>query len=659
MPIAPIKIDTFGGSTPAIDDRLLPNSSASQAVNTWLFSGRLEPLHSLVPIHTMNNQRALSFFRLPKIAPGIDYMSSSWWLELLDINVRVIRSPIAGQDDDGRYYWADGDYPKMMTGTMIKQQDPTYKGPWSSGVAYLENDQVDWAGVFYTAVISNMGNQPNLSTTYWVVTPEPLRLGVPAPETAPGVTVSGGVSATSKTVSYVYTWVTALGEEGPPSPPTTVTGKIDATYTIAMTAPTPTDKDHRNLTHTRIYRTVVGAQGVATFFFVVELPITTLTYPDNCAVTTDAVIVGNEQLTSLYWSAPPDDLLGLVTMPNGLIAGWRKNEVWFCEPYYPHAWPVPYVIAVDPDIVRPRCLRSVADHHSRRPALLRRPASDPSSMALPQDPAGCRALHVVACPSSNTPNGVLYSSPNGLINITPSGAANLTHQMTTKDQWNQLLHLNSVAAAILSQGYYAYSLGAPAVFQADSFQFFKAGGGIVGNPAADTPDAFQEQSEFGTMAGVYISISDPRIALSSLSPLPTTVNNVITDIFNGEIMVLRDGVVYAVDLRKLNPFAPFRWRSKIFTMPYLQNLGAAKVYWTPPYVPPPVPMTKFRMFAGDHAQSVSSGLPLRFEEILTEPGQILRLPSGYKALYYQFEVEGCAVIDAIHVAQTANELRAV
>ena len=655
MPIAPIKIDTFGGSTPAIDDRLLPNSSASQAVNTWLFSGRLEPLHSLVPIHTMNNQRALSFFRLPKIAPGIDYMSSSWWLELLDINVRVIRSPIAGQDDDGRYYWADGDYPKMMTGTMIQQQDPVLRGVWSATTNYLENDAATVGAVQYTALVSNINQPPATSPTQWIVTPEPLRLGVPAPETAPGVTVSGGVSTTSKTVSYVYTWVTALGEEGPPSPPTTVTGKIDATYTIALTAPTPTDKDHRNLTHTRIYRTVVGAQGVATFFFVVELPITTLTYPDNCAVTTDAVIVGNEQLTSLYWSAPPDDLLGLVTMPNGLIAGWRKNEVWFCEPYYPHAWPVPYVIAVDPDIVGlgvfDQSLIILTDGQPYSAT-----GTDPSSMALrkiqPLEP--CTSwLSIV-----NTPNGVLYSSPNGLINITPSGAANLTHQMTTKDQWNQLLHLNSVAAAILSQGYYAYSLGAPAVFQADSFQFFKAGGGIVGNPAADTPDAFQELSEFGTMAGVYISISDPRIALSSLSPLPTTVNNVITDIFNGEIMVLREGVVYVVDLRKLNPFAPFRWRSKIFVMPYLANLGAAKVYWTPPYVPPP-PFTQFRMFAGDHAQAASSGLPLRFQETLTEPGQILRLPSGYKALYYQFEIEGNAVIDAIHVAQTANELRAV
>ena len=88
---------------------------------------------------------------------------------------------------------------------------------------------------------------------------------MPAPTVAPGVVVSGGVSTTNKTVSYAYTWVSGLGEEGPPSPPTTVIGKIDATYTVTVTAPTAPQTANRNLTHTRIYRTVVSAQGVATY----------------------------------------------------------------------------------------------------------------------------------------------------------------------------------------------------------------------------------------------------------------------------------------------------------------------------------------------------------------------------------------------------------
>jgi hypothetical protein len=38
---------------------------------------------------------------------------------------------------------------------------------------------------------------------------------------------------------------------------------------------------------------------------------------------------------------------------------------------------------------------------------------------------------------------------------------------------------------------------------------------------------------------------------------------------------------------------------------------------------------------------------------------MMRLPSGYKALYYQFEVEGFNIVEAIHCAQTAHELRAI
>src|SRR5262249_5243665 len=124
MPIPPIALTTFGGEVPAVDNRLLPDNAAAEAVNVWLFSGRIEPVHSLVPLHTMTNSAARSWFRKPKGPPGIDYMADSDWLEFENENVRVVRSPTPGQDDDGRFYWADGIYPKMMTGTMIETAAP-------------------------------------------------------------------------------------------------------------------------------------------------------------------------------------------------------------------------------------------------------------------------------------------------------------------------------------------------------------------------------------------------------------------------------------------------------------------------------------------------------------------------------------------------------
>jgi hypothetical protein len=608
--MAKFKIENFGGELPAVDNRLMPENAGAQSINTWLMSGRLEPLHALVPIHTMRDPSARSFFRLPIANPGIDNMVDSYWLEFVNQNVRVIRSPVTGQDDNGRYYWADGVYPKFMTGDMIK----------------------------------NANQLPPVAPF------DPYKLGIPQPSVPPGVTSSGGVSTINQTRVDSYTWVSGAGEEGPPAPPTLHTGKLDDTWHITVTAPTALDTANRNLTHTRIYRSVTGVQGVASYFMVVELPIATLTYDDNLS---DALITLNEELGSLDWYEPPADLQGLVSMPNGMVAGWRKNEVWFCEPYYPHAWPLKYMIAVPNDIV---CLGVLGQ------TLLilteGNPWSatgiEPSAMALaiiqPLEPCTSRLSLV------NTPNAVLYSSPNGLINITASGAQNITKDFILKDQWYGLLHLASVCAAILSNCYYAYSIDTPGVFQEDTFQ-------VLDQPATvgviDT--AFQPKSHFGTRQGIILSLSDPRVGLTVLEPgVSIEVANLMNDMFNGEAMTLRNGVVYLVDLRNEQNQTKYIWRSKMFQTQYLSNLGAAKVYWTPA-----VPTTQlgepndtvFRMYAGERSDLVEDGLPLRFEETMTKSGQMFRLPSGYKALYHQFEVEGYAFIDAIHVASTARELR--
>jgi len=650
----PIKIQGFGGATPAIDERLIADNAAAESVNAWLFSGRIEPVHSLVPLYTLKNPATQSVFRRPVSQPGIDNMINSDWLEFENQNVRVIRSPIVGQDDDGRFYWADGDYPKMMTGTQIHQANAAMKGAWSSTTAYLPNDGVTSGGVTYVCIVANT-NQAPPNATYWVLMPGITRLGVPPPSVAPGLTASGGSSSTNTTVTYNYTWVSINGEEGPPSPPSTITNKIDATYHLTFTPPNPTESDHRNLANTRIYRTVVSAQGVATFYFVAQVGIATTTYDDNMAVDTDAVVVGNEQQTSTNYYPPPTDLQQLVAMANGMVAGFRNNEVWFCEPYYPHAWPVQYVIGVDAIVVGLGVFdQSLIILTQGQPYAAT--GVDPSAMALVkiQPLEACTSMLSIV----NTPGGVLYSSPNGLINITPGGAQNLTIKQITKDQWYDMLNLDSVAAGILAFGYYAFSIQTTGVFQnsttpPDVYNTFEQ-------------DAFQQASAFGSNPGIYISLNDSRIATTELNPSPSIVSNVITDVFNGELMQIRDGVVYLVDLRKLAPYAAYRWRSKMFSMPYPLNMGAAKVYWSPLFQQagtptPPAPSTKFRVFAGDIVTTGDENdtLPLRFEELLHRSGDMFRLPSGYKAMYWQFEVEGNCNIDAIHVAETPHLLRTV
>jgi len=273
---------------------------------------------------------------------------------------------------------------------------------------------------------------------------------------------------------------------------------------------------------------------------------------------------------------------------------------------------------------------------------------DPSAMSLNkiQPLEACTSMLSIV----NTPGGVLFSSPNGLINITPSGAQNLTLKMITKQQWQLGINLGSICAGILSMGYYAYSITTPGVFQnsntpPDAFLTFEQ-------------DAFQQSSHYGTRPGMYVALNDARIAYTVLDPQPSEVQNVITDIFNGELMQVRDNVVYLVDIRSDQPYAEYRWRSKIFSMPFPLNLGAAKVYWAENPSHTHLDAT-FRVFADDQPDNFESGLTLRYERQLRKSGDIYRLPSGFKAMYWQVEVEGHAPILAIHLAQTVRELRAI
>src|SRR5690606_18334280 len=54
---------------------------------------------------------------------------------------------------------------------------------------------------------------------------------------------------------------------------------------------------------------------------------------------------------SRHWTAPPDALSGLTAMPNGMMAAFVGKDLYFCEPFRPHAWPEIYVLTTDFPIV--------------------------------------------------------------------------------------------------------------------------------------------------------------------------------------------------------------------------------------------------------------------------------------------------------------------
>ena len=581
------RFEKFGGQMPIYDERLLPADNAAYSENAYLQSGSLEPLAADISIHTLADPNARYAYRIPINNPGIDNMVDSYWLEFDDPNTTCVRSTIM-TSDGGRYYWASGSGPPGYT---VRQR-----------------------------VIDNLavpGSAP------------PLLLGIPRPETAPGVTVTGGAAPTG-TRAYVYTWLSAYHEEGQPSPPTVATGNQSGVWHITMTAPLAGDTTNRDLAYTRIYRTETGSDGSVAFFFVVELPIATLTYDDSIP---GDIVVNSGIMQSDDWAPPPPTLKGIVSMPNGMMAGWTQyNEIWFCEPYQAHAWPVKYMLTVDAPIVGFGTIDQnlmILTNGQPYVATGVHPAVMTLRKVQPLEPCTSQGSIV------STPQGVVYTSNNGLILIGPAGGQNLTAKLIRKDQWMRLINLQTIHATYFMEGYYCYSSAIDGVFQADSFQ---------------VADAFQVPDFTGTQIGAHIALTDDRLGYMTIT-CDSPTYNVMLDAWTGETMVIRSGQVFHVDRREYLPRQSYKWRSKLMQLGYKENLAAAKVFFDQPNgTPPDVGPTVFRMYVDGR---------LRYTYPLTVSGQQFRLPSGFQADTYQFELEGQLLIHNLQVASSARELRQV
>ena len=588
-----LTLSNFGGMIPAVDEYLLPDNQAGLSQNAWVYSGAIEGFRAMTPVHTLVNPNARKAFRIPITYFDKGHIPDSYWLEFENPDTDVISSPSVG-DTFERFYWASqGMSPKYNTKARI-----------AAGSA-------------------------------------PFTLGIPAPTAAPGVTVSGGTAPT-ETRAYVYTWVSAYGEEGPPSPPTLQTGNASGTWDVTMTAPGSGVTSGRNLSSVRIYRTITGSGGSTTYFFVAELPIATTTYADTNPTT---LVAGNNILKSTFYEPPPTDLKGIIAMPNGIVAGFRTNEVWFCEPYLPHAWPSIYTLAVENEIVGLGVVgQTLIVCTTGSPYAISgvNPASMSQSRLAFSEPCLSRGSIV------STPVGVAYASPNGVAVAVPGQVQVVTRGLITKDLWldpDNYLFVPSLRASTVNGGYYCWGSVMPGCFE----------------PTAFDSTNFQQDDFTGSYRGAFIDLTNQRVSFTKLFNLDPTFN-CYTDVWTGEAFVIRDGQVMWLDIAPARPREPFVWRSKIFTMPNKRNLEAMRVWFdTFPDLPELNPVRNtapVQTLAEDQYGLVrvyADGRLVMTRELRSD-GEFMRTPSGFKATYWQIEVEARVKVTSIELATVAKEL---
>ena len=561
---------------PAVDDRLLPDQNAALSRNSWVYDGKLEGMRVPKLVYTLLISASRMVHRIPVRAGFALHIDDSYWVEFADLDTTIVHGAVNNADDP-LYYWSNGDAP------------PRYN-----------------------------------SRSRIIASTVDLLLGIPS-GTLPTVVPSGGVSGTTESRSYVYTRVSSFGEEGPPSDPSTVvTGKIDDTWAVTIPA-VGGDATDRDLTLTRIYRTITSDQGIATYFFVTELPIATLLYNDT---QTSAVVVLNEQLTSQEYDPPPTDLVGMVSMPNGMVIGWRENELWFCEPYRPHAWPASYQISTEFNVVGIGVFGQTAVIATTGVPYVCT-GVHPSSMSLVRLsglPEPCLSQGSVV----SAPEGVYYASPAGLVLVGPSSGAVATAKLVSKKRWQDLIVMANINAAMIQRAYIAYAGASLGAFESTAFE----------------ETAFELVDFDDTLGGFMVDMEDSRVAFTSLlSTLPTF--NVFKDPWTNEVLIIRDGGVYQLDLTSDQAHGDYFWRSKVYHMKKITNFGAAKIFYEAP-TGIGSPATTLRVY-GDGALIHTVTLPAS--------GTMFRLPAGAQYDFYQFELEGNQLITAAHFATTPKELK--
>jgi hypothetical protein len=450
------------------------------------------------------------------------------------------------------------------------------------------------------------------------------KLGVPAPTVAPGLTVTGGTADPEvlETRAYVYTWQTIYGEEGPPSPATVVTGRADGSWNVTVTPPDGSQSAERALGFWRLYRTITAVGGSTTFFNCGALGISSTAYSDTVP---NSVISGAALLESTAWVVPPATLQGMVAMPNGIFAGWEGSSIYFSEPYRPHAWPVAYSLTVDYPIIGIGVFgQSIVVCTTGYPSIIS--GIHPSQMAQMTFPMlePCMARGSIV----STPSGVIYASSNGLVVVNQGGVKNFTEDLLYREMW-----LHDIA---------------PWGIRGVSFE-----GSYIGYTGLPR-----------SAAGLGFLVAPPPTAFTWLND-PVATKNLQTDFWSGQVMHIHDGGIYQYNPPSATGMSKYKWQSKEFTLPKPTNFAAAKVIFSLPtgvvaLNPTPNDTLEQSLAVDQYAlfKAYADGRHVYTREIRISD-KVFKLPSGFKATIWQFEIEGRIIIHTVEIATSAKELRQV
>lgn len=372
-----IAITAFMGENRAAHPLSLPDGVSQISLNQNPVRGDLRPWKAPSTVATVPSGRN-TIYRM-----GRDTASDSlYWLSWTGI-VHAVRATIADDTTERTYYTGDG-VPKVTDNTLALATAPY---------------------------------------------PTAFRLlGVPAPTSQLTLVANSGVSATTQTRYYVYTYVTDKGEESAQSPVSAaLTCKTDDAVDISNIASPPAGA--YGITRVRIYRTQSGVTNETEFFFLREIA-------SGVATSTDDKRTLAEVLVSATWLTPPAGLTNLTAMWNGMMAGISGKSVRVCEAYKPYAWPASYEI-LPPDAT-PVALKVFGQTMLVLTTGKPRLVSGGSPDSLDDQPVEWNEACVSARSAVSFGHGVVWACPDGLAYLGSGGPRMITNGIMTKEDWRAI-----------------------------------------------------------------------------------------------------------------------------------------------------------------------------------------------------------------------------
>lgn len=391
----------------------------------------------------------------------------------------------------------------------------------------------------------------------------------------------------------------------------------------------------------RLYRTSSGSKAD---FQLVALDITGSSFTDTL---TDLQIPG-DSIVSEGWVPPPPNMIGMITMSNGVLAGFYDNTVCMSEPYQPHAWPTAYRRKMTSTIVGIASFdTNIGVATVGNPVVLT--GSDPDQMIPVKHNKSLPCLSRASV--CGVGDGVIYASKNGLVKMDISDAGMFTSVLFGPEEWNRLVPSTTKLAFDGTKLYLSTESGVVYIFNT-----------VEGGALTTTNQVVDGMYADETTGDLFFAFAKKVYVLESFTSAPLTTDwwsreNVLPFPVNFGAVKIEIDSNYAIDaaaaILQEQADAIASNVTKISTIGGRGGLGARVVNAQPingsflDPIPTSTVSVSFSLYAKE--QLIYTGV--------LQNGVIARLPAGYKSDTFSVRLQANTQVKAVTLADTPGNLR--